>query len=209
MSLEKHPTTFLDHLYTNVIEKVHKVGLLICDATDHLPILATIRSSKWSNETKEDVYVRDFSKVDKEAFNQSIRRFANICDDSMTVSDKMRALQDHLVNCVDEHAALRKLTRREKKFRPKPWISRGLQTSIELKNNMYNRITKHNEAHLKGAYNKYKKKIEKLTFLAKRRYLANKIDVIKGNSKALWKIINEIHADNQKIASLEKAPCRS
>ena len=52
---------------------------------------------------------------------------------------------------------------------------------------------------MKGTYNKYKKKIEKLTFLAKRRYLANKIEVIKGNSKALWKIINEIvHRKNKR-----------
>ena len=74
----------------------------------------------------------------------------------------------------------------------KPWITRGLKVSIDRKNKMYDDIRLRNHTHLKSQYNKLKKKLEKLSWLAQRSYYSDKIDEIKHNSKMLWKIINKI-----------------
>ena len=41
-------------------------------------------------------------------------------------------------------------------------------------------------------YNKYKKKLEKILFLAKSKFYRKKIAECKANSKALWRVINQI-----------------
>ena len=57
---------------------------------------------------------------------------------------------------------------------------------------MYDKIVKHNQTQLKSKYNKYKRKLERLIFLAKQKYLADKVDIVKNNSKSLWKLLNQI-----------------
>ena len=57
---------------------------------------------------------------------------------------------------------------------------------------MYDDIRLRNHMQLKPHYNKLKRKIEKLSWLAQRNYYANRVEEVKQNSKLLWKIINEI-----------------
>ena len=76
----------------------------------------------------------------------------------------------------------------------KPWISKGLQVSIKYKNHLYYLIRnkKKKRDDLKSKYNLYKKRLENLKELAKRKYFSNKIEKCKGKSQVLWETIHEI-----------------
>ena len=103
---------------------------------------------------------------------------------------------------MEIHTPLRKLSKREKKFRLKPWISRGLKTSIEIKNRMYEKICKYNQIQLKPRYNRYKKKIEKLIWVAQRKFYADNIERAKNDAKSFWKMLNEILSRNKKKSAM-------
>ena len=184
--------SLIDHLYTNTSSRIEKIGLILSDITDHLPIITILRTDNRYQKFDNFEYVRDFNTVNIEDFNNSIKEFDIFCDPSWNVDLKFEKLQDHIRFCVDKHAPRRKKSKREIKFRMNPWISRGLKKSIDRKNKMYNDIHSRNQLHLKPHYNKLKKKLEKLTWLAQRSYYSKKIDTIKGNSKILWKTINKI-----------------
>ena len=124
--------------------------------------MATLRTNPRRQIQNSVEYVRSFRHVDPAAFNNSLSEFENICDPSWSTDQKYEKLQDHIKECVEIHAPLRKLSKREKKFRLKPWISRGLKTSIEIKNRMYEKICKYNQIQLKPRYNRYKKKDRKI-----------------------------------------------
>ena len=56
---------------------------------------------------------------------------------------------------LDNHAPLRKVTKKKLRFRSKPWITLGLQKSISIKNSLFakfiklNDINQRNEMHIK------------------------------------------------------------
>ena len=61
-----HTATLIDHIYTNVPQKITKTGICLADITDHLPDYRTVRNRlPLCQETK---YFRDFSHFDKHLF---------------------------------------------------------------------------------------------------------------------------------------------
>ena len=58
-----HTATLIDHIYTNVPQKITKAGICSADITDHLPVYCTVRNPlPLCQETK---YFHDFSHFDK------------------------------------------------------------------------------------------------------------------------------------------------
>ena len=58
-----HSATLIDHIYTNVPQKITKAGICLADITDHLPVFCTVRNRlPLRQETK---HFRDFSRFNK------------------------------------------------------------------------------------------------------------------------------------------------
>ena len=58
-----HTATLIDHIYTNVPQKITKAGICLADITDHLPVYCTVRNLlPLCQETK---YFCGFSHFDK------------------------------------------------------------------------------------------------------------------------------------------------
>ena len=68
---------------------------------------------------------------------------------------------------INKHAPLRKLSRREKQLQAKPWITRGLLTSIKNKNRMFRKCYKCKDTKLIAQYKKYTNKHTRLRKIAK------------------------------------------
>ena len=107
---QKGKPSLLDHFYTNVTNHIEKIALLTSDVTDHLPIMATLRTNPRRQIQNSVEYVRCFRHVDSAAFNNSLSEFENICDPSWSTDQKYEKLQDHIKECVEIHAPLRKLS---------------------------------------------------------------------------------------------------
>ena len=71
--ITNYTSTLIDHIYTNVPEKIITTGICLADISDHLPIFCSIANKlPVTNETK---YIRDFSKFNNDAF---INALANV-----------------------------------------------------------------------------------------------------------------------------------
>jgi len=57
-------------------------------------------------------------------------------------------------NTLDKHALLKQASRKDLKFKSKPWMTRGLQKSVATKNKLFKSCYTQNNMHL---INKYKK----------------------------------------------------
>ena len=84
---------------------------------------------------------------------------------------------------INKHATLRKLSRREKQLQAKPWITRGLLTSIKNKNRMFRTCYKCKDAKLIAQYKKYTNKLTRLRKLAKQEYYFKLFQKYSSNSK--------------------------
>ena len=113
-------------------------------------------------------------------------------------------LQNHFLNCVNNHLPFRKRSKRELKFALKPWITNSMKKSINERSRLYriSRINHPNQSHRKTKYNRYKKRLEKVLFAAENAYYSNKIDEYQNQSKALWRTINEITKRKKKTKTV-------
>ena len=185
--------SLLDHFYTNKIDKVKNIGLLVCDISDHFPIVATI-SINHKKLSDNDVfpYIRDFRNFDVDTFNESLINFDD--NEMLSLDERFENVHSHILSCINLHIPLREKTKKEKKFALKPWISNSLKRSILHKKRLYNisRIPHPSQSTRINDYNRYKKKLEKALFAAQCKYFENEIIDCQNNSKAVWKMINEI-----------------
>ena len=86
---------------------------------------------------------------------------------------------------VNKHAPMRTLSRRKAKQCSKPWITKGIRTSIKIKNKLY----------LSGNDTKYKfyrNKICSLTRISKKQYFCGYFQANINNMKKTWIGINNI-----------------
>ena len=97
---------------------------------------------------------------------------------------------------LDNHAPLRKFTKKKLRFRSKPWITLGLQKSISIKNCLFakfiksNDINQKNEMHIK--YKQYRNLISTLLEKNKRLYFTKIFNDNLNNLKNTWKGIKNL-----------------
>ena len=97
---------------------------------------------------------------------------------------------------LDKQAPMRPMSRKEKRLTDKPWITRGILTSIETKNKLHKKYFKNkndNTDNFKRQF--YKKYLNKLTHfknLAKRIYYEKLIKTNYKNTSKTWSITREI-----------------
>ena len=104
----------------------------------------------------------------------------------------MKNLFDGISTVVENHAPLKHLSRKERKIRSKPWLTKGLLKSLKTKNILFYLYFKQQKTHLLTKYKSYINKLTKLKLIAKKKYYFNELSRHKNNLTQKWKIINEI-----------------
>ena len=185
--------SLLDHFYTNKVHTVKNIGLLVNGISDHTPIIATISlHTKKNSMHSPNPYIRDFRNFDSEKFNAALARFT--VSETEDLDTNFYNLHNHFVNCVNHHIPMRKRSKRELKFAMKPWISNSMKKSIVERNRLHrlSRIEHPNQRARITKYNKYKKTLEKILSAAEIKFYSHKMDACQGQSKAMWRVVNEI-----------------
>ena len=144
ISLINKPTRFsknskpslLDHIYTNICheKRIINSGITIFDISDHLPIFVnfnlhhpTHQNSKPKFRCKKHfhptIFVSDLSLKLINLYPEA--------DDVNTLSDEFVKIFN---NTLDTHAPYRYASRKEQRSFNKPWLTKGILTSIAKKN---------------------------------------------------------------------------
>ena len=56
------------------------------------------------------------------------------------LNNKYTFFEEHITRVLNKHAPYRELSTKEKKQALKPWITKGIMTSINIKNSLYKKI---------------------------------------------------------------------
>ena len=93
---------------------------------------------------------------------------------------------------INLHAPLENATRKQKRLFQKPWITKGLITSIidKHKQRLYRTHFLKGNSSERQFYKKYANKLTRLKNLSKKMYYKEAFNVKKSNSNELWKLIN-------------------
>jgi len=103
-------------------------------------------------------------------------------------------------NILDQHAPLTFAFRKETRSFHKPWLTKGLLTSIAKKNALYKKMLSTNNPSISAKCKFYRNKITHLKASLKQNYYRSKFENCRNDVKKTWKAINEIISTKTKEA---------
>ena len=92
-----------------------------------------------------------------------------------TVNEMLNTFHEKLLEIIDKNAPFRTLSKREKKLREKPWITKGILQSIRIKNNLYNRYIRKQDQFWYHRYKFYRSKVNMLICKSKKKKKIKKL----------------------------------
>ena len=136
-------------------------GNILSDISDHFSQFCILSSIV--DPPKENRKVRDFSKFSSRSFIADLIQvdwdeiIARGTDD---INKIFSSFYNKLNKIVNKHAPFKTMSKRRKKKLSKPWITKGIRTSIKIKNMSGDH----------AQYKHYRNTISKLTRISKKQY---------------------------------------
>ena len=128
-------------MITNDIAHTIVPSIILSDLTDHYPMSCSIKQFKSLKSSSSDVhYYRDRKNFCPEMFcvelNNSLLQLisSNLllhCENFNETFDNFVRTTSRIIN---KHVPLKRLCRKQQKLAKKPWIPKGILTSIQKKN---------------------------------------------------------------------------
>jgi hypothetical protein len=191
--ITNHTATLIDHIYTNVPIHDTVSGIALVDLSDHLPVFCICNASVF--KMKQKIYFRDYSFFNKELYLADMQAI-----DWETIYNGANDLHDLTSDCIqpvkeviNKHAPLKEASSLSKmKQLAKPWISKGLLTSIKAKQKLYksNFFSKVTEKVQK--YKQYSNLLNQLKTKSKNDYYNQHFQLYQNNFKETWKLIGTL-----------------
>ena len=169
-----HTATLIDHIYTNVPQKITKAGICLADITDHLPVYCTIRNRlPLCQETK---YFRDFSHFDKDLFLNDLENidFNQLINED--VNESINNVISALQTLSDKHAPVKKLSSKKIKQSAKPWLSDSILKSIKRRQQLFKTHFLSKDLNKVKFYKAYNNKLNRLKDVAKKGIFKNNLN---------------------------------
>lgn len=188
--------SIIDNIFCSELCRNKMCGIVLSDATDHMPIFVLCDNSTYAviNDDPTYKYNRTLDEDSLNKFKHDLN-YAN-WDTVMNESNPDLAFSRFmqiLNNTYNDACPVKTTTYSgETKKNDKPWLSRGLKNACIKKNNMYLAFLKNRTELTEIRYKNYKNKLTKLLRLEKKKYYRKKLDDCKTNIRATWKTLNSI-----------------
>ena len=124
----------------------------------------------------EENLLNDFSSIDLSYLNES----------AVDINAKFNRFLFNLDEVVKTHAPLRKLKKRDIKFRNKPWINGKIQKMMRIRDRILKKLKKNSNQALIDLYKKFRNRVSVSLNESKASYFYNYFQKDSNNMKQLW-----------------------
>ena len=180
--------TLIDNIFINSLDKFVLSGNIVSDISDHYSQVCFL-SSNLKIISNSRIRKRDLSSFNQTDFNNDLELIT--WPPNSDADCAFNVFYNKLNRLVDKHAPFKTVSRRKSKQMAKPWITKGLLTSIRKKNKLYH-------DGLWDEYKLYRNKLSLLTRLSKRNYYNSFFELNLNNMKATWEGINNLISTSKK-----------
>ena len=202
-----HPTrisdnssTVIDNIFTNVTAIILS-GNILTQISDHLPQFLILKNKSISHfSSKSSIY--DYSSFDETNF---INDFRNIdfsyLNNSLNIELSYDAFLKDITELVDRHVPSRKCTRKELRFRNKPWINKRIQKMIKIRDRIFKKLKNDKSLTNKTLYKKFRSRVATELKRSKIQYFQDYFSSNISNAKKLWSGIKSIISNKNQISN--------
>ena len=129
-----HSKTLIDNIFFNSLEHFTISGNIIYDITDHLPNFLIF--DKFSSLHKNvKLYKRNYSTFNPQDMISEFQtiNWQTVISSEQDSSSTLSSFYNVMSTIIDKHIPVKQLSKRERKFLSKPWITSALRKSIYVK----------------------------------------------------------------------------
>ena len=196
--IAENTASCIDHVYSNLTPDRLTNRIVLSDASDHFSVITKVPDVNSYNEKSKLYYRRSkLSSSEWENFNSELKQ---ILDQKLNcnalISLDPNSYAEHITNTyhalIEKFMPVKTLSRKQRRFFDKPWITKGLKISIRTKNKMFQLLKKTSDLAANQKYKDYRSLLTRLKIKAKNKYYYE-LAVSYGNDKSkTWRLINEI-----------------
>ena len=167
--------------------------LKLKDFHDHFPQFLIVKHADISYKTAT-YFQHDFSKLNAgNLLDDFVSLDLNYLKDNfLDVISKFNKFLSSLDILVKNHAPLKKLSKRDMKFRNKPWINGKIQKMMCIRDHLFRKVKRNNDTSLIDLYKKFRNRVSKCLKECKASYFYNYFQRNSNNMKQLWSGIKSV-----------------
>ena len=192
--------TLIDNIFTNSYKHNSNCasGNITAYISDHLPQSLIIKNLKQpSFKQNPPISFREYKNFNEEAFKIELCELDwSFVTENNDINLSFEIFMRFINRILDKHTPIKTVKKRENKIISKPWITRGIKTSMKKRDKLYKQMVKAKNKQQKlikhESYKKYRNKIIELIRQSKQIYYQHHFEQNKKDSKTIWQGIHEI-----------------
>ena len=196
--ITEYSSTVIDNIYGNNFEHISQSGNILIKFADHFTQFLSI--NKEVTKIKQNtVYKRDFREFNEESF------IDDICIQNWTAKNpagtnpKIDDFLWRLEGCIDRHAPLKKMNKKQLNKISKPWINKFILKMISHRDRLFKKKKEDPlNQHIKQSYNLFRNHTTREIKKSRRKYYKEYFEGNLNNMKKTWQGIKQIININNK-----------
>ena len=201
--INKKTNSLIDNIFTNQYNPETISGNLTVSISDHLPsfCIFPVEKTKYLPR-KHNIYKRHFSKMTETDYSNLKNDISQIDWDDLLqlhrndVNFSFNTFFSTVENILNKYCPLKKVNKKELKNMHKPWVTKGILTSMRRRDKLFGKfIRTKNETNKMSLHNEYKNlrnRIVELIRKSKFMYYKNYFQNNTSNIRNLWRGINRL-----------------
>ena len=186
--------TLIDNIFISEKLMGHvSPSIIVNDMSDHLPIHIILNDQKKCVRESQTIKTRAFtdSAVANISDQMTNMNWKEILEDK-DVNTGFNIFHDKLMTTIDEFAPEKVKRINYKKLVRDPWITASLMKSLTKQKKLYKEMLTHKTEYYTQKYREYRNTLKRLLRHSRVKYIRDKCEEYKQNSKKLWQLINRI-----------------
>ena len=190
--ITEYSSTVIDNIYGNNFEQISQSGNILIKFADHFTQFLSI--NKEVTKVKHNtVYKRDFREFNEESF------IDDICIQNWTDNPKIDDFLWRLEGCIDRHAPLKKMNKKQLNKISKRWINKFLLKMISHRDRLFKKKKEDPlNQHVKHSYNLFRNRTIREIKISRRKHYKEYFEGNLNNMKKTWQGIKQIININNK-----------
>ena len=133
----------IDNIFCNNFDHETISGNLLIKISDHLPQFAIVKKPAKCYQAAK-FYKHDYKNFDKDLFMDdfSIQNWINLENGNLDSNEKFNGFLCRVNSCVERHAPIKKMSRKQIKLNLKPWITNQIIKMMHHRDKLFLRWNK-------------------------------------------------------------------
>ena len=210
--LTSSSATLIDNIFINDLACSSKGGNITTAISDHLIQFSQLDLFDTNtNSIKETKSKRDWTVFNKREFSDEIDKISwdDLRDPNIDTNQSFTNFYNKVTRLLDEMAPYKKLTKKDTALQQKPWITKGILTSMTKRDIFYKDFATEKDptkkARLGLIYKSYRNLIVTLLRKSKKKYFTDYFEEHRQNMKKTWDgIRNLINVSKKSSTNINK-----